>query len=339
MLQEAPVFLTKENLPQHGQEIDGRQDHPHSRHGYNHHPEDQAVGVTGGKPHKHHQLRHKTTHARQGQGGEGAGGPEGKHLAHLLAHASHFIQHEGVGAVIGSPHQEEEAGADEAVADHLQHGATGGQRRKAGHANEHKAHVANGTVGDFAFQVALRKGGQRGINDVDHPQNHQQRRELGMGLGQHLGIEAEQGIATHLEEDAGQEHMNRCGGFSMGIRQPGVEGHDGKLDAKGNEKAGVAEHLEGQSQGLRGNVSIGKAGGTVPLEAHGQPRHQDEQRAACGVEDELGGGVLPFLAPPDGQQQVDGNQLQLPGQEEEQHVLHGKHGHLATAHGQHEHMK
>ena len=118
-----------------------------------------------------------------------------------------------------------------------------------------------------------------------------------------------------------------------------MERHNRQLDAKGDEKAGVAEHLEGQPQGFGGNVSIGKAGGAVPLEAHGHPHHQDEQGTARGVEDEFGGCILPFLAPPDGQQQIDGNQLQLPGQKEEQHVLHGKHRHLAAAHGQHEHVK
>jgi hypothetical protein len=70
------------------------------------------------------------------------------------------------------------------------------------------------------------------------------------------------------------------------------------------------------------------------VEGHGQAGQQDEQRAAGGVEDELGGGVLTLLAAPDGQQQIHRHQLQLPGQEEQQHVLHGEHGDLAAIHGQ-----
>jgi hypothetical protein len=48
----------------------------------------------------------------------------------------------------------------------------------------------------------------------------------------------------------------------------------------------------------------------------------------------LGGRILTFLAAPDGEQQVNRNQFQFPGQEEQEHVLNGEHRDLATVHGQ-----
>ena len=82
-----------------------------------------------------------------------------------------------------------------------------------------------------------------------------------------------------------------------------------------------------------------KAGGAAAEEAHGQSGQQDEQGTAGGVEDEFGGGVLAFLAAPDGQQQIHRDQFQLPGQEEQQHVLHGEDGDLAAVHGQQQEIK
>jgi hypothetical protein len=60
------------------------------------------------------------------------------------------------------------------------------QGTEAADADQHKAHVADGAVGNFAFEVALGKGGEGGVDDVDHPQHHQQRCELSVGIRQDL---------------------------------------------------------------------------------------------------------------------------------------------------------
>ena len=155
-----------------------------------------------------------------------------------------------------------------------------------------------------------------------------------MAFGQQLHVEAQQGVAAHLQEDAGQQHVHRCRGFAMGIGQPGVQRHDRQFHAEGDQQAGVGEELElrGEVLGHQGRVFEG--GCPTAVEGHGQAHDQDEQGAACRVEDELGGGVLALFAAPDGQQQVHRQQFQLPGQEEQQHVLHGEHGDLAAIHGQ-----
>ena len=146
-----------------------------------------------------------------------------------------------MGAVVGGAHQEEQAGADQAVADHLQHGAAGAQGTEAADADQHEAHVADRAVGDLALEVALGKRGEGGVDDVHHPQHHQQRRKLGMPLGEQLHVEAQQGVAPHLQQDAGQQHVHRSRGLAVGIGQPGVQGHDRQLHPKGDQQACVGE--------------------------------------------------------------------------------------------------
>ena len=86
----------------------------------------------------------------------------------------------------------------------------------------------------FALQVPLGEGGQRRIDDVDHPEHDQERCELGMSGRQQLAVEPQQGVAPHLQQDAGQQHVHRSCGLAMGIRQPGVQGDDRQFDAEGD---------------------------------------------------------------------------------------------------------
>ena len=328
------VFLAVKDFPQHREQIHRGEDHANGRQALDHDPERQGVGVVGGEAHKDHQLGDKATHPWQGQGCQRADGPEGKHFAHLLPYPAHLIELQGVGAVVGGTHQEKQAGSNQPVADHLEHGATAAEGTKAADADQHKPHVADGAVGNFAFEVALGEGGEGGINDVHHPQHDQQRRELGVGIGQDLTVEAQQGVAAHLQQNPCQQHVHRGGGFPVGIGQPGVQGHDRELHPKGDQQPRITEQLEPRWEALGHQGGILKRGNSPAVEGHGQPRQQDEQGASCGVKDELGGGVLALFATPDRQQQIDGQQFQFPGQEEQQHVLHGEDGDLAAIHGQ-----
>ena len=332
-------LLAEEDLAKHREQIDRCEDHADGGQPADHHAEGQGVGLIRGETSEHHQFAHEPAHAGQGQGGEGTHRPEREHDAHLLADASHLIQLKRVGAVVGGTHEEEQAGANQAVADHLQHGATGAQGTEAAHADQHEAHVADRAVGDLSLEVALGEGGEGGVNDVHHPQHDQQWGELRVGRWQQFTVEAQQGIAAHLQQDAGQQHVHRCRCFAMGIRQPGVQRHDRKLHAEGDQQPGVAEQLKARAEVFGCKSGVLKTGGAAAEEAHGQGGQQDEQGAAGGVEDEFGCGVLAFLAAPDGQQQIHRDQFQLPGQEEQQHVLHGEHSDLAAVHGQQQEIK
>ena len=328
------LLLAEEDLPQHGQQIDRCEDHTDGSEAADHHPERQGVGLIGGEAGEHHQLADEAAHSGQCQGRQGADGPEREHDPHLLADAPHLVQLQGVGAVVGGTHEEEQARSDQPVADHLQHGAAGAEGTEAAHTNQHKAHVADGAVGDLALEVALGKGGERGVDDVHHPEHDQKRCELGVGGRKQLAVEPQQGVAAHLQQDARQQHVHRGRGLTVSIGKPGVQRHDRQLHTEGDEQACVAEQLEATAEVLRRQGGVLKAGGSSAKEAHGQGRQQDEQGTAGCVEDEFGGGVLALLATPDRQEQIHRDQFQFPGQEEQQHVLHGEHGDLAAIHRQ-----
>jgi hypothetical protein len=86
-----------------------------------------------------------------------------------LADAAHLIKQQCVGAVVGRSYKEEQAGADQPMADHLQHRAAAPQNTEAADANQHKSHMADGAIGDFPFEIALGEGCESGVNNVDHP--------------------------------------------------------------------------------------------------------------------------------------------------------------------------
>ena len=120
----------------------------------------------------------------------------------------------------------------------------------------------------FHFQFA--EGGERGVDDVHHTEHDQQRRELSVSGRQQFTVEAKQGIAAHLQQDAGQQHVHRSRGLAMGIGQPGVQGHDRQLHAEGDQQTGVAEQLEAGAELLGSQGGVFEAGGAAAEKAHGE---------------------------------------------------------------------
>ena len=66
------------------------------------------------------------------------------------------------------------------------------------------------------------------------------------------------------------------------------------------QEPGIAEQLKACAEVFGRKSGVLKAGGAAAEEAHGQSGQEDEQGAASGVENEFCGGVLAFLAAPDG---------------------------------------
>ena len=220
------------------------------------------------------------------------------------------------------------------MADHLQHGAAHAQGIDGADAQQHEAHVAHGAAGDPALHVVLGKGVERAVHDVHDAQHHQGRSQGEVGLRQHLHVEAQQGIAAHLQQHARQQHRHRGVGLTVGVRQPGVQGKHGELHAEAHQEAEITEKAEGATSAALHQLS--EVEGDGPVEGQGETAHQDQQRGGGGIEDELGGRVLALLAAPDGDQQVNGHQFQLPGQEEEQEVVGEEHQPLGR--GLHQHQ-
>ena len=206
------------------------------------------------------------------------------------------------------------------MANHLEHGAADTQGINGPNAHEHKAHVAHGAAGDPSFDVVLGEGVERPVDDVDDSQHDQGRRQDEMDLREHLHVEAQQGIAAHLQQHPSQQHRHRCIRLPVGIGKPGVQGEDRQLDAKANQETQVTEQAKGAPRRAGGEVGEVEADG-VTREGQGQSAQQDQQGGCGRVKDELGGRVLPLLAAPDGNQQIDRHQLQFPGEEEQQEIL------------------
>ena len=110
----------------------------------------------------------------------------------------------------------------------------------------------------------------------------------------------------------------------MGIGQPGVEREHRQFHAEANQETHVTQQSEAAARRTSRQFRDVE-GERVTGEGQCQAADQDQQRGQGRVKDEFGGGVLAVLSAPDGNQQVDGNQFQLPGQEEEQEVLRQKH--------------
>ena len=206
------------------------------------------------------------------------------------------------------------------MTDHLQHGSTDPQSIHSPDAEQHEAHVTDGTAGDPTLDVVLGEGVQGAINDVDDAEDHQGRGQGEMGVRQHLHVETQQGIAAHLQQHSRQQHRDRGVGFAVGIRQPGVQGEHRQFHAEAHQESEVAEQSEASTRRTRGQLCEVQ-GELITRQGQGQSADQDQQRGQSCVQDEFGGGVLTVLSAPDRNQQINRHQLQLPGQEEEQEIL------------------
>ncbi|CAI8160193.1 MAG: Uncharacterised protein [Synechococcus sp. CC9902] len=141
-----------------------------------------------------------------------------------------------------------------------------------------------------------------------------------MGLRQHLHVEAQQGVAPHLQQDACEQHRHRCVGFAVGIGKPGVQREHRQLDPESHQEAQIAEQTEAAACRAGGEIADVQRE-LITRKSQRQTADQDQQRGQGGVKDELGGCVLAVLAAPDGDQQIHRHQFQFPGQEEEQEIL------------------
>ena len=221
------------------------------------------------------------------------------------------------------------------MAHHLEHGSADSQGINGTDPHQHKAHVAHGTAGNPAFHVVLGEGVEGAVNDVHDPKDHQGWRQGGVRFRKHLHVEAQQGVAAHLEEHPCQQHRHRSVGLTVGIGQPGVEREHRQFHAEANQETHVTQQAEAAAGGT-GRQFRDVEGERVTGEGQCQAADQDQQRGQGRVKDEFGGGVLAVLSAPDGNQQVDGNQFQLPGQEEEQEVLRQKHQALGRGLNKHQ---
>ena len=121
----------------------------------------------------------------------------------------------------------------------VEEGARDGQGMSDAQADHDVADLADAGVGQHAFDIVLEVGENRAEGHGYDPQDDEDALDLGRP-GVEVEEDADQGVDTgHLDHHAGKDGRNRGRGRGVGVRKPGVEGHDGRLQAKTREEHGA----------------------------------------------------------------------------------------------------
>ena len=73
-----------------------------------------------------------------------------------------------------------------------------------------------------------------------------------MNLRKHLHVEAQQGVATHLQQHPCQQHRYGRICFTVGVGQPGVEGEHWQFHPEAHQEAQITEQAKGATGGTAG---------------------------------------------------------------------------------------
>ena len=171
-----------------------------------------------------------------------------------------------------------------------------------------EGHVRDRGISDQLLHVLLHERDQRGVDHRDHREREDDPDELRRGLGEHRQREADEAVAAHLQEHAGEDHRARGRRLDVGVGKPGMDRPHRHLHREAGE--------EGEPEpGLRLGREIGRHQvrdeGRVGVIHHPQHRDQHQHRAEQGVEEEFIGRVDAVLAAPDADDQVHRDQAGL----------------------------
>ena len=182
---------------------------------------------------------------RPGQAGDQE--QPGEHRCHLL-HATVIGDQLRAPPRDHEPGDEEQSPGGEAVVHHVEDAA---RLALAGHredAQRDQAHVGHRRVRDQPLQVPLADRDDRAVQDPDHREHEDQRREVVRPGREQLQAVADHAEGADLVQHADQHHGGsrlRGGGR---VRQPGVERPDRRLDRERHEEAEEQPLLGGRTQ-------------------------------------------------------------------------------------------
>ena len=180
-----------------------------------------------------------------------------------------------------------------------------------------EAHMRHRGIGDELLHVLLHQRDQRGVDDGDHRQRVDQRREIDRRLREHRQREAQEAVAADLQQDRGQDHRARRRRLDMRVGQPGVDRPHRHLDRErgeeGKPRPGLQRAREGVMQQRR---DVGGAG--LPVHRHDGEQHQ--HRAEQRVEEELEARIDPARAAPDADDQEHRDQAAFEEQIEQHQI-------------------
>ena len=147
-------------------------------------------------------------------------------------------------SLVADPDEKEESAGDEAMVQHLQDGAVDSLLVEREDAERDKAHVAHRAVRDELLQVGLHDRHDRTVDDGDHREHDDKRREVLRRLREERDREADEAVAAQLQQNARQDHRAGSGCLYVRVGEPRVEREHRHLDRKGECERGEGECLQ-----------------------------------------------------------------------------------------------
>ena len=148
--------------------------------------------IHGERPQDHQELADEVVEPRQADRGddreqEGPGEPR-----HDDGEAAHLAEVTRVRSLVDHPDQQEQRAGRQSVVDHLQDAARHALVVNAKMPEDDEPQVRDGGVRDQAFDVRLDQRHHGAVDDPDHRQDRDGRREVLRRLGEQLEVEADQ---------------------------------------------------------------------------------------------------------------------------------------------------
>src|SRR5882762_7165456 len=126
-------------------------------------------------------------------------------------------------------------------------------------AEHHEAEVRDRRVGDQLLEVGLDHRHQAAVQNADQRQRHDDPLHPGMqGDGRkQRQRESQETVGPHLEQDPGEQHGPRRGGFHVRVGEPGVEREHRHLDREREEEGPEQPEREGpESADVRRQLAV-----------------------------------------------------------------------------------
>ena len=182
-----------------------------------------------------------------------------------------------------------------------------------------EAHVRHGRVGDQLLEVGLGEGDGRSVDDRDHRQHGEEPLPCGETGRQDRQRHPKEAVGAHLQQRTGKNGRCRRRRLDVGVGKPGVQGPDRHLDRETEEEQQEEPPLQPRGQQVPdgGKTNhVERAGLEVERDDADQHEHRAEQR----VEEELHRRVLTSGTAPLGDQEVHGDEHELPEHVEQYEV-------------------
>ncbi len=166
--------------------------------------------------HDRQEFADKVARSRQADRGHGEQHEEQCIFGHVDRQAAIAGDLARVEAIVDDPDAQEERARDEAVTEHDHDRALDPLLVEGEQAGGDDAHMRDARIGDQFFHVRLRQRDEAGVDDRDHRQHENQPHEFDRGVGKHRQRKAQEAVAAHFEQHAGQDH--RAGGRCLNVR-------------------------------------------------------------------------------------------------------------------------